>query len=245
MKRSFYPTLFISLLLSSCAAKPIIAQADEAPQDRFGLKTSSEKRVDNKGEGYERLYGTRNFRSVLANVLYRGGANNKNNRYGTRSNKNPLPDQGLKSLCEQGFDTAVYMYSDGFETAPKKVECTEKKSGLPSTLDYLQMGPYKETSIRELLEITARKIRAGGAIKSSYYHCWNGWHASGMISAYSLRQFCDYTGDQAVQYWDLNTDGNNTDPVFQKLRTQIREFKPYEDLKLTPAEHAKFCLPMK
>lgn len=217
----------------------------EAAEDRFGLLSTHEKRVDNLGNGYEKLYGTRNFRAVLANVLYRGGANNKNYREGPRPNRNPLPTQGLKSLCEQGFDTAVYMYSAGFETAPRKVECTDEKTGLPATLDYLQIGPYAEASIRELLEITARKIRAGGTLKGSYYHCWNGWHASGMISAYSLRQFCNYSGDQAVKYWDLNTDGNYTDPAFEKLRAQIRDFKPYEDLKLTTEESAKLCLPMK
>jgi len=251
MKPSFYSTFLIGLILSSCAGKPVIAVAvaDEdlsaSANDRFGLKTTHEKLIDNSGAGYERLYGTRNFRAVLANVLYRGGGNNKNNRYGSRPNKSPLPIQGLTSLCEQGFDTAVYMYSDGFEQAPKKVECVEKKTKLPATLDYLQIGPYNEGSIRELLEITAKKIRAGGKVKSSYYHCWNGWHASGMISAYSLRQFCNYTGEQAVKYWDLNTDGFNTEPAFEKLRKQIREFKPHEDLKLTAAERAKFCLPMK
>src|SRR5688572_20250145 len=60
-----------------------------AAGDRYGLPSATRKLVDNRGNGYENLYGTRNFRSVLANRLYRGGANNSYNRYGSRSNTNP------------------------------------------------------------------------------------------------------------------------------------------------------------
>ena len=40
-------------------------------------------------------------------------------------------------------------------------------------------------------------------------HCWNGWHASGYISALSLRQFCGVSGSDAVAYWIRNTDNND------------------------------------
>ncbi len=262
MKLNSPSLLVVTFMLTSCASTPTNAIATEPfpgvttavepelateaflAKDRFGLVNTHDKRVDNNGDGYDKLYGTRNFRAVLANVLYRGGANNVRNREGTRPNRNPLPEVGLKSLCEQGFDTAVYMYATGFSTASKKVNCMNEKTGRPATLDYLQMGPYQPASIRELLEMTYKKIKSGSTA-SSYYHCWNGWHASGMISAFSLRQFCGYSGDLAVKYWDLNTDGNNADSAFKALRAQIRAFAPYADLKLTDAEKARVCLPMK
>ena len=34
------------------------------------------KIVDNKGDGFDSLYGTRNMRPILHGVAYRGGANN-------------------------------------------------------------------------------------------------------------------------------------------------------------------------
>ncbi len=212
------------------------------------MRSSHERLIDNRGEGHEPLYGVRNFRSVLANTFYRGGGNNATNRYGKRPNRNPLPIQGLENLCREGFSTAVYMYSEGYADAPKKVNCTDRRTGKNHTLDYLQMGPYKEANIREMLQLIHRKVKesaTGSPISPVYYHCWNGWHASGLISAYSLRQFCGYSGAQAIEYWNLNTDGNDRDPNFEKLRKQMREFKPYADLELTAAERARICLPMK
>ena len=215
--------------------------------DRYGVRSSNDRLVDNKGEGHEALYGVRNFRAVIANTLYRGGGNNSTNRYGKRPNRNPLPAQGLENLCREGFDTAVYMYSEGFADAPKKVSCIDRRTGKSNTLDYLQMGPYKPASIREMLELVHRKAKDGGNgnVAPVYFHCWNGWHASGLIAAYALRQFCDYSGDQAIAYWNLNTDGNDRDPNFEKLRKQMRDFRPYSDLRLSPAERERLCLPMK
>ena len=217
-------------------------------KEHYGLKTLNTKLVDNNGQGFENLYGTRNFRTVIANVMYRGGGNNTKNRDGTRPNQNPLPANGLKSLCEEGFDTAIYMYSAGYESAPPKVSCISRKTGKQNTLDYLQMSPYQEPKVREMLEMVSKKIKAARSkapFTPAYIHCWNGWHASGLISAYMLRQFCNYSGSQAVKYWDLNTDGNDREPAFEKLRKQIRDFKPYEDLKLTSKERSAFCLPSK
>ncbi len=241
-----FAIILFSLSLG-CGGKPVSPLINSeiiTSEDRFGLPNSHVKRVDDRGNGYEKLYGTRNFRAVLSNILYRGGANNKYNREGSRPNRNPLPDRGLRSLCEQGFDTAVYLYSEGFDTAPKRVSCVNEKTGQQASLDYLQISPYKPNTIRELLKIIDKKIHASDS-SSAYFHCWNGWHASGLISAYVMRQFCGFSGTLAVQYWDLNTDGNNTDPSFEKLRQQVRDFTPYEDFKLTPEEQSRYCLPLK
>lgn len=192
------------------------------------------KVVDNYGNGYEPLYGTRNFRAVLKGVAYRGGANNLYNRNHKRDNKNPLQNDGLKNLCSEGFQAAIYLYPTNYETAPKNTQC----SG--NTLHYLNATPYSDTSSYNMLRLVYETIKdeSKGPL---YFHCWNGWHASGLISALMLKQFCGYTGDQAVAYWDANTDGNNKDSAYQSTRNRIRQFKPYSDLTITSVEQAKIC----
>lgn len=182
------------------------------------------------------------MRTVLADVFYRGGANNKYNRYGSRDNRNPLPTIGLENLCQDGFDTAIYLYDTGYETAPKKVDCISRRDGKPNSLEYLQISPYNTKAVREALSIAYRKIKQHSTAPA-YYHCWNGWHASGLISAYALRQFCGTSGEDAVKYWDLNTDGFNTEPSFEKIRKNIRDFVPFTDFVLTAEERERICLP--
>jgi hypothetical protein len=79
-------------------------------------------------------------------------------------------------------------------------------------------------------------------------HCWNGWHASGITSALVLRQFCGINGDEAVAYWNCNTDGACIGPKgsaeaksFNKIRARIRAFTPYEDLKISNEIRDKVC----
>jgi hypothetical protein len=214
-----------------------------ASEDHYGLRTTNQKLIDNRGNGYENLYGVRNLRAVLADVAYRGGANNSYNRYGPRDNRNPLPTVGLENLCREGFDTAVYLYSANYATAPKKVDCINRHTQKPSSLTYLQLSPYNEKSVREILSIIHRKARSTEKAPA-YFHCWNGWHASGLISAYILRQFCEVGGEEAVAYWNQNTDGNHQDPAFAKIRRNIREFTPYADLLVGSEEKKALCLPL-
>lgn len=255
LKTALALTLLITV--SSCSSTSVNAQDAPAtppavddtpsqtmvPEDPYELRSTNQKLVNDRGDGFEPLYGTRNLRAVVAGVMYRGGANNKYFKYGPRDNRNPLPDLGLKNLCEEGFSTAVYLYSDNYATAPKRVDCIDRRTGQANTLAYEQIGPYNERSVRDLLSMVHRKIKAPSE-GSVYMHCWNGWHASGLISAYALRQFCGLTGDQAVKYWDLNTDGNHTDPNFAKIRANIRAFTPHADLAITAEERESLCLPL-
>jgi hypothetical protein len=57
------------------------------------------------------FHGIRDYREVMPDVLYRGGANN---------GRAPLRDDQLKALCEAGFGTAVYLYRTGF-SGPSRV----------------------------------------------------------------------------------------------------------------------------
>jgi hypothetical protein len=80
-----------SMLILGCTS----THADEG-KTLYNLSDAREKLVDDHGNGYEPLYGTRNLRAVLRGVYYRGGANNYYNRTDRRNNSNPLPDEGLK-----------------------------------------------------------------------------------------------------------------------------------------------------
>jgi hypothetical protein len=210
-------------------------------QNRYALKDSSVKLVDNYGNGFEDLYGTRNFRAVLFGVLYRGGANNYYHRAHPRSNRNPLPDDGLKNLCQEGFSNAVYLYPNNFGSATPTVGCT-KVAGGAGSLEYTQMSTYNEKSIRKILDLAFLAMN-GGTSGPIYLHCWNGWHASGLISALALKQFCGWDGKHAVRYWEQNTDGSYKSPSFDNLKKEILNFKPYKDLLISQDWQDQVCPP--
>jgi hypothetical protein len=208
---------------------------------RYPLTSATQKLIDNQGNGFEPLYGLRNVRAVLNGVYYRGGANNSYNKHKKRSNANPLPEEGLQHMCEEGFGHAVYLYDENFSTASKVTRC-RTKDGANNTLDYVQIdglaSGYEKT--KELHELIYQHIRDPrlGAI---YDHCWNGWHASGYVAATTLRQFCGFSAEQAVKYWDVNTDGNNKESGYESIRRKIRGFVPDPNMQLSAAEKAALC----
>jgi len=242
----------ILILLAASLSTPLLANANddfsekllstknEAAyyyQNRYPLKNPYDKLLNNRGVGEEDLYGTRNFRAVLNGVVYRGGANNKYNKYGSRSNTNPLPKVGLRNLCEEGFSTAVYLYTTNYDTAAKVTSC---KSVLSSNqkLNYVQASPHMtDADARKVLNLIHKRLTSETDKGPIYVHCWNGWHASGLISAYTLKQFCGLSSSQAVSYWNKNTDGNNVGAPYDRLRAKIRAFKP--DPKLTIPQEVK------
>lgn len=210
-------------------------------QNRYPLKNPYDKLVDNRGNGHENLYGVRNFRAVLNGVVYRGGANNAYNKYNKRPNQNPLQKSALNNLCEEGFGTAVYLYSTNYSTAQKVTNCKSVIND-KQTLNYMQATPHlKEADARNVLNLIYKRLTSETDHSPIYLHCWNGWHASGLISAYTLRQFCDYTVEQAVNYWNRNTDGNNVGSNYDRLRAKIRAFQPDPNMKIDPALKAKIC----
>ena len=83
----------------------------------YNVNCVQDKITNNQGNGFEDLYGTRNFRTILHGVAYRGGGNNYYHRTNKRSNKNPLPLDGLNNLLNNGFSTSIYLYVENFETA--------------------------------------------------------------------------------------------------------------------------------
>ncbi|MGZ3693848.1 MAG: hypothetical protein ACXWQO_06580 [Bdellovibrionota bacterium] len=208
---------------------------------RYPLSTASQKLVDNQGNGFDALYGVRNMRAVLNGVYYRGGANNAFNKHGKRSNSNPLPAEGLVNLCKEGFGHAVYLYPDRFSTAAKITKC-RMKDNTENVLTYKQISPlsYNKADLDELHGLIFEHVR-NPRLGAIYDHCWNGWHASGYVAATALRQFCGFTAAQAVNYWNINTDGNDKESGFENIRQRIRNFTVNPNMQLSSAEKTALC----
>jgi hypothetical protein len=214
-------------------------------QNRYKLQDTSTKLVDNLGNGFIDLYGIRNFRVVLNGILYRGGANNYYNKNGVRDNKNPLPKEGLTNLCKEGFANVYYLYTNNYDKKINPVNCQSSRGFSPNKfnfMNYLQKSPMEQEGQYEILKTIYQTIQnpTNGPV---YVHCWNGWHASGLISALALQQFCRYNADEAVQYWDANIDIPDRERKYDKVRARIQSFVPFQDLKIDESKAALICLP--
>jgi len=235
-----YRVLLAGIALCSMISTPAFATQGADYRTRYRLSSAQQKLVDNQGDGFNLLYGTRNFRSVLNGVYYRGGANNYYHKTDKRDNMNPLPNDGLQNLCEEGFSTALYLYTNNYSTAPHVVHC-KMNDGSTNTLEYLQLSILSASreQIKSVLSTFLAHVRDPN-LGPIYAHCWNGWHASGLTATYALRQFCGLSASEGVNYWNLNTDGNNGSS-YEGVRDKIRAFLPFADLNLSAKEKADLC----
>ncbi len=217
---------------------------------RYQFQNPNQKLVDNVGENYDNLYGARNVREVLKGVLYRGGANNKYNKYRKRNNMNPLQDHGIENLCKEGFTRSIYLYETNFESAKKSVSCQSFKGEKNvdasfalqrqrgNQIKYEQITAFDAKNEKKFLKMIFDAIN--GTIDSPIYmHCWNGWHASGLVSAIALQQFCNWAPDRALDYWMANTDGNSSG--YEKVKARIRNFKPHPEFLISPQVQQQVC----
>lgn len=211
---------------------PDLVSQIEFYENRYKVNCIDEKITDNFGEGFDSLYGTRNMRTILFGIAYRGGANNFYHKHNKRDNQNPLPDDGLLNLCQEGFSDAVYLYSKNFSTAPKQISCGE------NTLHYWQISGNSREESKKIIEMVYEVItrKRKGPI---YFHCWNGWHQSGYIGAIILKQFCGYTDEQALNYWILNTDGAHKG--HDRVKQQVLEFKTLDEFTISKDLQEKIC----
>lgn len=214
--------LFLSFLSS-------VAQADRI--DRFtelyapyhhGSNDLMAKITNNRGDGNNDVYGTRNMRVVLHGVLYRGGSNNKYNKYGKRENSNPMPRIGMDNLCHESFGTGVYLYSINYK--PYMTTCASR-NGMSNTFTYKQISVLNNPSGVSQIIKRVHQCATGRGACPIYVGCYNGYHASGFISAVALKQFCGFTSEQAIRYWNDGTDGNNGSQ-YNGVRARIRAYKP-------------------
>ncbi len=203
-------------------------------KNKFGNKCANEKITDNFGNGFDSLYGTRNLRTILHGIAYRGGANNFYHKLNKRDNHNPLPQDGLKNLVKQGFSSAVYLYGTNFSTA-QKFAVNENTN---DTLNYYQIGGNNKKELRKIMLMVKDAINnpEKGPI---YFHCWNGWHQSGYISSAILMQFCGISNKEAYQYWIDNTDGVNKG--YDNVKKLVKNFVPFKDITIDKELKEKIC----
>lgn len=221
------------------AQAPVDSTVDSTTRvmaDQFGISSVEKRIIDNKGNGDERFYGTRNFRVVLYDLVYRGGGNNLHLRDTIPKYYlwNPMPVWGLSQLHDIGFDKAVYLYSYNFDYWYPEARLDSLKD---EGFDYIcepKLEDYINDYMADVME------RANDTTKGMMYiHCWNGWHQSGLLSAYTLMQFCDYSNYEALKYWETCTDGNYRG--FSKVKSKIRNFRPLDDYFFTEEQQKRYC----
>ena len=201
---------------------------------KYKANCVEEKITDNRGNGFEGLYGTRNFRVVLHGVAYRGGGNNYYHRTNKRNNKNPLPIDGLNNLLKNGFSTSVYLYTTNFESAPPFLINKENND----TLDYYQLGGNTSSELDSILMLTYNSI-INESVGPIYLHCWNGWHQSGFVSAILLKQFCGFSNTKSLHYWEDCADSWTRG--YDRIRNAIRDFEPVNKYKISKEISDAIC----
>lgn len=160
-------------------------------------------------------FGLKNFKTVMPGALYRGGGN------GSRA---PMSESSLRRLCEAGFSTAYYLYGSG---KGRTLNCGS------NTIEYKNIRYSKPRSILRAV-YDAIQNQSGPV----YEHCWYGVHASGYVAAVALRQFCGYSAEQAVSYWNDHVPASIR---YAKVQKMIRDFEPDRSLQLSGSQASRYC----
>lgn len=226
--------VFVGVAFSQVPDFSSLADKVNFYKNLFEVNCANEKITDNFGNGYDNLYGTRNMRTILYGIAYRGGGNNFYHKNNKRENHNPLPDDGLSNLCLSGFSDAVYLYSTNFDTS-KKSYISEDKS---DTLRYQQNSGNNRSDLRKIMLMVKKSIDDPNQ-GPVYLHCWNGWHQSGYVSAAILMQFCSITNEQAYNYWIDNTDKVNKG--YDNVKNQVKNFHVFDDIKISQETQKLIC----
>ncbi len=103
----------------------------------------------------------------------------------------------LQLFCEEGYSNATFGYSNG-NLGP--VSCAH------NSYNYEFANP---NSIDGAVQFLSRIASAYNNNKGPVYvHCWGGHHESGQMAAYALQLFCGYSDQDAIAYWDKNSNGD-------------------------------------
>lgn len=241
-------------------------------RNKYPLQNSTEKLIDDNGTVpstttvvpkslAKDLKGVKNFRYVLNGLLYRGG---KISASDTRwDNQYPMSNEGLINLCKQGFGKAIYLYDKNLPVIRDKrgrkktvreweVKCKTIENE-DNTLVYRTLPPLGQPENVKTILGGIKDALGRADYRPTYVHCWNGWHASGYISALALRQFCGFSIAEAINYWNVNTDhvckgsgGERTAGVgYEPVRQQIRTFPGIDDNPGISEELQKAVCPQK
>ncbi len=165
-------------------------------------------------------YGLKNFKPVMPGVLYRGGGNGE---------REPMSSASRQGLCAAGFSSAYYLYNTGWQG-----ESMTTCAGGSLRYDYKS---WDRSSGQEAILTDLYRIITEGR-GPMYVHCWYGVHASGLIAAIALKQFCGYSDKAAVDYWDSHVPRSIRYP---KVQEKVRAFRPDPRLEISAEQRARVC----
>lgn len=163
--------------------------------------------------------GILDFREVMPDVLYRGGSG---------GGRTPLNNSQLQYLCSEGVGASYYLYSKGFRG-------NSEHSCNGNSMSYRQKN-WNDSGMLEVHRAVHSSIKSGQ--RPVFIHCWYGIHATGMVAATALMQFCDVDAETAVKYWKV---GIAPSLQYPKVIAMIRNFKANPALKLSSAEKSRYC----
>jgi hypothetical protein len=155
-------------------------------------------------------------------------------RAGGPGGMHSLPDDVLEKLCLEGVKQVFYLYPT-IEFANKG---PYKCSG--NTLEYKGAGFISGKAAKPVLQAVYDAANSGGKGAPILEHCRNGWHATGEVAAYALKQFCGMSDDQAVKDFNENMPPKEKNK-YPKVEARIRNFKPYADLEFSQAQKSAYC----
>ncbi len=170
----------------------------------------------------------KDYKTTMPGVLLRGGSRGAN----------PLNEHQLQRLCQDGVGHAIYTYDTGFKQGPART-CV-RKDGTQGRIEYSYYRFLDKKGIDASMRAIHNSI-VNPSAGSVFVHCWNGWHASGEIAAMALKQFCDYTNDQAIEYWKANIGDKGNLPKYGRVLTRISNFQPDPQLKVGLKAQRAFC----
>jgi len=237
--------LLFTIMAASCNGQ--INQDEKGLLNIDTIKSNCEKgnsvlkrAIDNSGKGDSSLLGTRNVRAVFPGLLYRGGGNNLDLKDSIPKYyvQNPLPYYAIDNLYDAGFNKIYYLYSKNFTQRYDSLKIDSLRS---IGLEYDCRPVISDTFLMEFYADLLERVNNNTANEKEkvYIHCWNGWHQSGMLSALSLMQFCDFNSTQALKYWELCTENNYKG--YNNVRTRIKEYVPLQGYEFTAGQKKMLC----
>ena len=141
--------------------------------------------------------------SVISGKLARAGS----------TNRQSYSDATLKSLCEQGYTLAIYVYKGGDD---RTVSCSK------GSIRYVSMLNW--SSPASIVNKIASEAASGG---KTMVHCWYGVHASNMVTAAALVKMCNYSGEKAAAKFKAGVPaGSLPESKIEKMASAIEEMRP-------------------
>lgn len=167
--------------------------------------------------------GLRSEMTVLSGAFIRAGG---------PGGQKDLDMSTLQNLCQQGVSVVYYLYPSVNFRNKGTINCGN------NTLVY-KGSSFMAKGVKGIMQDIA--VAASGGSGPVLAHCWNGWHAAGEVAAYSLIQFCGWSGQQAAQYWANNIADKRNIGKYGSIMKRIAAFRGFSDIRLSEQQRSRIC----